>query len=68
VLAAGYATRLRPLTDQVAKPLLPLAGRPMLDYLYDRIAEVGAVDELHVVTNSRFAADFRDWAESGGRP
>ena len=42
MLAAGYATRLRPLTDQVAKPLLPLAGRPMLDYLYDRIAEVGA--------------------------
>jgi glucose-1-phosphate thymidylyltransferase len=68
VLAAGYATRLRPLTDQVAKPLLPLAGRPMLDYLYDRIAEVGAVDELHVVTNFRFAADFRDWAERGERP
>jgi glucose-1-phosphate thymidylyltransferase len=68
VLAAGYATRLRPLTDQVAKPLLPLAGRPMLDYLYDRIADVGAVDELHVVTNSRFAADFRDWAETGERP
>jgi glucose-1-phosphate thymidylyltransferase len=68
VLAAGYATRLRPLTDQVAKPLLPLAGRPMLDYLYDRIAEVGEVDELHVVTNARFAADFRVWAESGERP
>ena len=68
MLAAGYATRLRPLTDQVAKPLLPLAGRPMLDYLHDRIAEVGAVDELHVVTNSRFAADFRAWAEHGERP
>lgn len=68
VLAAGYATRLRPLTDQVAKPLLPLAGRPMLDYLYDRIAAVGEVDELHVVTNARFAADFRAWAETGRRP
>jgi glucose-1-phosphate thymidylyltransferase len=68
VLAAGYATRLRPLTDQVAKPLLPLAGRPMLDYLYDRIAEVGEVDEVHVVTNARFAEDFRAWARTVERP
>ena len=68
MLAAGYATRLRPLTDQVAKPLLPLAGRPMLDYLYERIAAVEEIDELHVVTNSRFAPDFRAWGESGERP
>jgi glucose-1-phosphate thymidylyltransferase len=68
VLAAGYATRLRPLTDEVAKPLLPLAGRPMLDYLYDKIAAVEEVDEVHVVTNSRFAADFRAWAERGEHP
>jgi glucose-1-phosphate thymidylyltransferase len=68
VLAAGYATRLRPLTDSVAKPLLPLAGRPVLDYLYDKIAAVPDVDELHVVTNARFAEDFRAWAESRDRP
>ena len=67
MLAAGYATRLRPLTDEVAKPLLPLAGRPMLDYLYDKIAAVEDVDEVHVVTNSRFAADFRAWAQRGKR-
>ena len=68
MLAAGYATRLRPLTEEVAKPLLPLAGRPMLDYLYEKIASVEEVDEVHVVTNSRFAADFREWAERGERP
>jgi glucose-1-phosphate thymidylyltransferase len=68
VLAAGYATRLRPLTDSVAKPLLPLAGRPMLDYLYDKIAAVEEIDELHVVTNSRFAADFRRWTGQRERP
>jgi len=62
VLAAGYATRLRPLTDKTAKPLLELAGRPMLDYLCDRIDEAGAVSELHVVSNARFAADFERWA------
>jgi glucose-1-phosphate thymidylyltransferase len=64
VLAAGYATRLRPLTDSVAKPLLPLAGRPMLDYLADKVDEVAEVEALHVVTNSRFAADFEAWARS----
>lgn len=68
MLAAGYATRLRPLTDRVAKPLLPLARRPMLEHLYERIAAVEDVDELHVVTNSRFAADFLGWARSGDRP
>jgi glucose-1-phosphate thymidylyltransferase len=64
VLAAGYATRLRPLTDETAKPLLELAGRSMIDYLCDRIDEVAAVDELHVVSNARFAADFERWAQA----
>ncbi len=62
ILAAGYATRLRPLTDDVPKMLLPLAGRPMLDYLLDRIREVDEIDELHLVTNARFAEAFREWA------
>ena len=62
ILAAGYATRLSPLTDSIPKMLLPLAGRPMLDYLLDRIREVEGVEEIHVVTNSRFAPTFRDWA------
>jgi glucose-1-phosphate thymidylyltransferase len=64
ILAAGYGTRLHPLTERVAKPLLPLAGRPMLDYVFDRIREVDEVGAVHVVTNSRFAASFREWAGS----
>jgi glucose-1-phosphate thymidylyltransferase len=62
ILAAGYATRLRPLTDSVAKPLLPVGGRPMVDWILDRIAETSA-DEVHLVTNARFASDFERWAE-----
>lgn len=62
ILAAGYATRLRPLTDDRPKMLLPLAERPMLDYLVDRIREVPEVEQIHLVTNARFAEAFRDWA------
>lgn len=62
VLAAGYATRLRPLTEHTAKPLLPVGGRPMVDLICDKILEVAEVDEIHVVTNHRFAGSFAAWA------
>ena len=65
VLAAGYGTRLRPLTDRLAKELLPVGGRPIIDWILDRIEEVNEVDEVHVVTNRQKAAWFREWA--GGR-
>lgn len=61
ILAAGYATRLRPLTDTIPKQLLPVGGRPMVDWILDRIEETSA-DEIHLVTNARFAADFERWA------
>jgi glucose-1-phosphate thymidylyltransferase len=64
ILAAGYATRLYPLTRTVAKPLLPLAERPMLDYLLDRIRDVAEIDAVHVVTNHRFADSFARWARA----
>jgi glucose-1-phosphate thymidylyltransferase len=62
LLAGGYATRLRPLTERTAKPLLPVGGRPMLDWIVDRIQEGADVDELHLVTNAVYAADFERWA------
>lgn len=62
ILAAGYATRLRPLTERTAKPLLPIAGRPMIEFICDEIGELGEVDQVHVVTNHRFAGPFADWA------
>jgi len=64
ILAAGYATRLRPLTDDVPKHLLPVGGRPMLDWVLDRVREVKEIDAVHLVTNSRFAPAFARWAES----
>jgi glucose-1-phosphate thymidylyltransferase len=62
ILAAGYATRLRPLTETVPKQLLPVGGRPIVDWILDRLGETSA-DEIHLVTNARFAADFERWAE-----
>jgi glucose-1-phosphate thymidylyltransferase len=66
ILAAGYATRLRPLTDNFPKPLLPVAGRPMLDWIVERIEEVEEIDGIHVVTNARYAAEFERWAKGRG--
>jgi glucose-1-phosphate thymidylyltransferase len=66
LLAAGYATRLRPLTDESAKPLLPVAERPMADWILDRVEASGEIDEVHLVTNSVYAAEFRRWAAGKG--
>jgi glucose-1-phosphate thymidylyltransferase len=66
LLAAGYATRLRPLTDEVAKPLLPVGGRPMADWILDSIAASGEIDELHLVTNGVYARAFQEWGADRG--
>jgi glucose-1-phosphate thymidylyltransferase len=62
VLAAGYATRLRPLTETRAKELLPVGGRPIIDWIVDALGEAAAVDQVHVVTNARKAGAFHEWA------
>ncbi len=61
ILAAGYGTRLRPLTDHVAKPLLPVGGRPMVDIILAKIEEVATVSAVHLVTNHKYAAGFERW-------
>lgn len=68
ILAAGYATRLYPLTLNQPKPLLPVAGKPMLEHVLDNIATVRAIDQAYVVTNAKFAGHFEKWAEGYRRP
>ncbi len=63
VRAAGYATRLYPLTLDKAKALLEVGGRPMLDYVVERLQAMG-VDETIVVTNAKFAPHFEEWAST----
>jgi glucose-1-phosphate thymidylyltransferase len=67
ILAAGYATRLYPLTLDRPKALLPVGGRPMVEHLLERLAEVDGLDEIYLVTNSKFAGAFREWAAAAGR-
>ena len=63
ILAAGYATRLYPLTLTQPKPLLPVAGKPMIDYVLDNLAPIGGIDRVCLVTNAKFAAVFQQWAD-----
>ena len=68
ILAAGYATRLYPLTENFPKPLLPVGGKPILDWLLEDIQGAGAVEEYIVISNHRFAAQFQAWAETKALP
>jgi glucose-1-phosphate thymidylyltransferase len=61
ILAAGYATRLHPLTVDRPKHLLEVGGRTMLDRLLDQLP-LGELDVVYVVTNAKFADRFREWA------
>lgn len=64
ILAAGYATRLYPLTENFPKPLLKVGNKTILDWLVDDIDLSGAVDEYVVISNHKFAHHFEEWADT----
>jgi glucose-1-phosphate thymidylyltransferase len=68
ILAAGYATRLYPLTLTQPKPLLPVAGKPMMEHVLDNVAGIRELDHAYIVTNAKFATHFESWAANYKRP
>ncbi len=72
ILAAGYATRLYPLTKDQPKPLLKIADKAIVEYLLEKFRAFPALDEVFVVTNEKFAKVFQTWAseveEQGNYP
>ncbi|MCL1884015.1 MAG: nucleotidyltransferase family protein [Defluviitaleaceae bacterium] len=64
ILVAGYATRMYPLTENTPKALLPLRGKAVIDYIIEKINDLPEVDEIFVVSNSKFFPHFSDWAKT----
>ncbi len=64
ILAAGYGTRLYPLTKKIPKPLLLVKGKPILEHILDKIKQVSGIDEIFVVTNSKFFPAFLEWKKA----
>jgi glucose-1-phosphate thymidylyltransferase len=63
ILAAGYATRLYPLTLDKPKPLLVVEGKPIIEWVVDNLVDVPNLETIYVVTNDKFASDFQAWSE-----
>ena len=63
ILAAGYATRLYPLTKNRPKALLTISGKAIIDYICDEIDTIDAIDEIIVVSNHKFINNFLRWAD-----
>ncbi len=61
VLAGGYAKRLWPLTKNMPKPLLDIAGKPMIDYIMEQLVEIKEIEKIYISTNDRFKENFQRW-------
>ena len=64
ILLAGYATRMYPLTENQPKALLPLKGKPVIDYIIDQMNQIPAIDTIYAVTNTKFYPHFTEWAKT----
>ena len=64
LLCAGFATRMYPLTKNFPKSLLPVAGRPVIDYFMDQLLFLTEIHTVYIVTNSKFFARFKIWQEN----
>jgi glucose-1-phosphate thymidylyltransferase len=64
ILAAGYATRLYPLTLEQPKSLLDIGNKKMIEYIISKIDQVKQVNEIFIVSNDKFYNNFLEWAQN----
>jgi len=62
--AAGYATRLYPLTKDKPKHLLPIRDKPMINFILESLQEIENITDVYVVTNDLFLKNFEEWKET----
>jgi len=63
ILAAGFATRLYPITEKKAKPLLKIKNKPIVDYILEKIKEIKDINEIIIISNNKFYNDFLEWGK-----
>ena len=63
ILAAGYATRLFPLTENFPKALLKVGGKAIIDYTLEKVNKIDEIDSIYLVTNAKYTKHFEDWAK-----
>jgi len=61
IIAAGYATRMYPLTENQAKSLLPIKGKAILSYIVEKIGKVQEIDSIYILSNNKFYTNFAWW-------
>ena len=64
ILAAGYATRLYPLTENTPKPLLNVAGKPIIEHIIRKLEQINPIDKIYIVTNDKFEQHFTKWLDN----
>ena len=63
ILAGGYGTRLYPLTIDAPKPMIEVGGKPMIEYLIEKLKNTGEISEIFIVSNEKFSHVFEEWLE-----
>ena len=64
ILAAGYATRLYPLTENMPKPLLNVAGKPIIEHIIKKLDKIDSIDKIYIITNDKSEQQFKKWLRS----
>lgn len=61
ILAGGYGTRLYPLTIDAPKPMIRIGGKPMIEYLIEKLKKIGEIHDIFIVSNDKFSHVFEEW-------